>query len=707
MVPGEYFPAFLHRIAAHVGEPPAAISRWCGLNTIPPGRRKRLTVEVTWNVANAIATAVGCDPFDIVRGSMGMFSEDAVARGVDELPAHAKNWTRGSGTRYCPLCLREHSDVFMAHWRLWWSFLCDKHLVPLREDCPSCWSPIPEPNWMELRPVMPSRCRARLASGATCGQDLRDTWTDKPFPTLSPINLAQTLIAVAWSRTQPELAFEIRDLENLLGTARGVGIALLSAADFDLIARLARIPAEDLRGLFDESARIGTSPPKNSLAMGALMAAAITLMYAPEQKVRRTIRRLTFARPAKTGTAERGPGSAATMLSYWPDVGPAFRGRVLRAVDQDLPPMQRLIAGSAVPPEVDGYVLQILARQSGEHSGPRRTDIPALLWPSWACPLSVAGGANPETLQHSLSLALQAAVAGAETLDHDRYYAPNPDTIAGIGKQLRPRMLGSPAQTTAILRQLGELARYLRATGSNIRYNERLKLPWWELLHREHWDAIVESVGEAPGRGKALLNARRYLFLRATALPTRALPNQWKVLADGYDAADLTDFHIRMSAELKTALDAYLAVWLDRAAEAVELRPKDAAPSQPIWSPPRWRGDGVAALGPELLDIDLALLHDHLRDGVTTIRTLARVAHRSPNHVRWALQEHPASAGRPISPIDWNTELPCVRSEPWRRVGNRATNFSRTKLERPNFVVWERMPESPVGPPRAAGGNVG
>ena len=100
-------------------------------------------------------------------------------------------------------------------------------------------------------------------------------------------------------------------------------------------------------------------------------------------------------------------------------------------------------------------------------------------------------------------------------------------------------MLGSPTLTTAILRQLAELARYLRTNGSNIWYSERLKLPWWELLHREHWEAIVESVGEAPGRGKALLNARRYLFLRATAQPTRALPKQWKVLADGYDAADL------------------------------------------------------------------------------------------------------------------------------------------------------------------------
>lgn len=256
--------------------------------------------------------------------------------------------------------------------------------------------------------------------------------------------------------------------------------------------------------------------------------------------------------------------------------------------------------------------------------------------------------------------------------------------------KLRPAMLGSPSQTFAILRQLGELARYLRTNGSNIWYSERRKLPWWELLHREHWEAVVESVGEAPGRGKALLNARRYLFLRATALPTRALPNEWKVLADGYDAADLTDFYIRMSAELKTALDSYLAVWLDRAAEAVELRPKDAAPSQLIWSPPRWSGDDLVALGPELLDIDLQLLHGLLRDGVTAIRTLARIAHRSPNHVCWVLQEHPAPSGRAIAPIDWGAELRVVRTEPWRRIERRSSATARwAGIDRSSPTVWE------------------
>lgn len=73
--------------------------------------------------------------------------------------------------------------------------------------------------------------------GASCGTNLRETWTDEPFPLHSPINLAQTLITVAWSRSQPQLSIEIPDLEHLLSTARGVGIALLAAADIDLIAR--------------------------------------------------------------------------------------------------------------------------------------------------------------------------------------------------------------------------------------------------------------------------------------------------------------------------------------------------------------------------------------------------------------------------------------------------------------------------------------
>jgi hypothetical protein len=57
-------------------------------------------------------------------------------------------------------------------------------------------------------------------------------------------------------------------------TFRGAAIALLSAGHHDTVAQLSGVDESELRGLFDHSVRIGTSPPKEPLAMVALLGAA-------------------------------------------------------------------------------------------------------------------------------------------------------------------------------------------------------------------------------------------------------------------------------------------------------------------------------------------------------------------------------------------------------------------------------------------------
>lgn len=664
VVPGEHLPSLLLRIAAYVGEPPAAISRWCGLGALRSEDRRRLDMILPNETAQSIATAVGCDTSELLDGMMRSFVNDALAPGHDGLPAHAKNWTRGSGTRYCPQCLTERPAVFLAHWRLWWSFLCETHLVPLHDTCPACGQGIPDPALMEAHPVDPTRCRAPIADGGRCGHDLRTTWDEAPFDESAPIVRAQAAISAAWKRDRDTLDVFIPDVQHLFPTLRGVGIALLAANDIPLIAELATLDPSQLHGLFDETARIGTAPPKNALAMGALMAAAFALMFAPEEKVRHIIRRLTFARPSEQGQTERGPGSAATLLGYWPGVGPRFRGRILRAVDQDLPAMQRLVTGSAVRAEFDepavaAYVDFLMPRDSLRNPKWTADHIPPLLWTNWTVPLSVAGGADPETLQRSLALGLTAALAGVHR------DAPDPAAIAGIGRRLRPAMLGTSAQTTAILRQLGELARYLAASEPSINYAiRRHHLPWWQVLKPTHWDMICASVGTFTGGPRRLRNARRYLYLRATAQPLSALPTPWAIVADGRDAAEYTDFQIRMTAQLQVALDAYLEAWLAVTIDAVSAydQGKGTSPAA-VWEPPRWAGRETVNLGPEIDDINVPALHDLVSSGVTTVRALAAAACRTPQHVRWALRRHPVPSDQPIVPIDWSSHL---REVPWQ-----------------------------------------
>ncbi|WIJ45319.1 hypothetical protein [Curtobacterium citreum] len=85
--------------------------------------------------------------------------------------------------------------------------------------------------------------------------------------------------------------------------------------------------------------------------------------------------------------------------------------------------------------------------------------------------------------------------------------------------------------------------------------------------------------------------------------------------------------------------------------------------SAAVWEPQRWAGREGVNLGPEIDDIDVSVLHDHVTSGVTTVRALAAAVHRTPQHVRWALRRHPIPSDRPIFPIDWN---PHLREVPWQ-----------------------------------------
>jgi hypothetical protein len=342
-----------------------------------------------------------------------------------------------------------------------------------------------------------------------------------------------------------------------------------------------------------------------------------------------------------------------------------MRGRVLRALDGDLPDMQRLVHATAVSP---GFAELIVALEEPDPRIERTgwswntlalateqllTDvlIPPLMWPTWANPLGVDHITDPSGLQRGLADALRVAGVGIEG---------GSERIAGIGRKLRPSMLGTPEQATAVLQQLGELAAWLRLNPSPINYVARRYLRWSGLLSEADWHLLSSSVGEHPGRGRRLLNAQRYAWLRLTAAGTRDLPQHLEFQSGSPDTANYTRFLTTMSAELQAAIDDYLTAWLPKH-RMVGTFPGvghvRAFEDEPVvWTPPRWRPP-ESALAPELDDIDLPQLHDRVRAGEYALTHLAIDLQRSPRHVRWALAAHPVPSGQQRTRIDWDSRI--------------------------------------------------
>lgn len=655
----EWLPSLFRRVGYFHGQPAVVIAHWCGLYDLDRRFRNRLPNVLHPKAATGIAVGLSCDSTLLRTTVMSRLAPDLIALRPDGTVSQSMNWARGAGTRYCPSCLAEQPGVFYTYWRTWWSFLCLKHHTLLRDSCPACNGPIVEANVMETETRNPNQCQAEFVPGGLCGHALTDGWPEAPVLGSSPAYRAQVALSKAWVQTKRPR----RSVDT--STLRGAAIAMLGTRDIDLVSGLSDVPRDSLEGLFEDTERIGTTPPRDALAMSALIGAAHRLATAPEPEVGPTIRRITFSRPVRTTQELSGPGSASHLLEFWPGIGAPMRGRVLRALDGDLPDMQRLVHATAVSP---GFAELIVALEEPDSRIERTgwswntlalateqplTDvlIPPLMWPTWANPLGVDNITDPSALQRGLADALRVAGVGIEG---------GTDRIAGIGRKLRPSMLGTPEQTTAVLQQLGELAAWLRLNPSPINYVARRYLRWSGLLPEADWHLLSSSVGEDPGRGRRLLNVQRYAWLRLTSAGTRDLPQHLEFRTRAPDAAEYTHFITTMSVELRDAIDDYLTAWLPKHRmvgtfpEVGYVRAFDDEPI--VWAPPRWRPSG-SPLAPELDDIDLTQLHDRVRAGESALTHLAIDLHRSPRHVRWALAAYPVPGSYARSPIDWDSRI--------------------------------------------------
>lgn len=695
----EWLPSLFRRIGHAFDTSAEDITNACGLYDLSQISLARLPHRLHEDAVRGIGTAMGFTQNQLETTVMGYLPKNVVSLTQSGAPLQSKDWSRGKGTRFCVECLREQPGVFYTYWRLWWSFICTRHHTLLRTGCSSCYQDITEASFREQYTRDPSLCWASYPDGSFCQQELTKTWEEDSVQPSSPMLQAQFVIARSWDQPPKRLP------EVDLRTLRGVSIALLGSRNIPRVAKLARIPEEQLAGILELEHTRGGMPPKEPLAMAALLGAAYRLVTGPERAVRAAIRETNFIRPVKSAEPVEGPGSGRYLLSFWPGIDEQMRGRVLRALDPDLPTIQRLVHGSPASAEAFESYRRHQSRKIPDYELPlaeleklldhphgdvnwRWADrmVPKLMWPTWAAPLGINENTDYLTLQSALADALRVAGTALK---------PDAALISGLGRRLRPTMLGNRSQTKSVLRQLCELALKMRVEPGPIDYASRGSMPIDQLLLEEHWQMLTLSVRENAGAGRRILNAKRYAMLRVSGIAPQDLPTELRFRTNASDVDDYTQFILTMSAEFKAALDEYLKSWLHR----FEPLSKEGVPQvdrpeiHVTYDPPRFT-HSRAQLAPELDDIDLAALHEMVGNGVRSLRKLADAVGRSVRHVRWAIAEHPVSHGQLIQAVNWDLEMAKLPES----LGGVAGVASSRVMAWKDSMEWpdQKMNDSPV-----------
>ncbi|WP_083519813.1 TniQ family protein [Curtobacterium citreum] len=619
LAPDEWLSSAISRWAwEHFHTTRQALLQRLRLDELPPPILHNLGVNAPPTVLATLSAATAITTERLHAATLAPFDGRAIRIANGRILTNT-GWVRRAGTRYCPECLGEQPGVYQRHWRLVWAFLCLRHNRILEDSCHGCNQPPCDVVGSTTELWNPTTCRNNTSDGKPalpCQTRLDHAVESVSIDAASPIAAAQRRIYRIISEDDHPLDV-LRTIAGIIGNLRAGG-------DLPLFSRLAEVPPETLLGLIEAEARVGSGPPHDAYALAALAAGAVRLLDEPELSVRPLIRQITFTRrpapvPRSVGF---GPGSAAELVAYWGHPNPLMRGRVLRAIEADITPRARLRSA------IDGNVPPSPA------APPRAA--PRLLWSNWAVPLHIGPGTSMRAMR----------IAFADGINDPAQNFPT--RIVALGDE-RAR-----ATTIEALRRLWNAA---REEPIPIDYDRRrLLLNGSTIISAEHWHALCDAANTDPGEHRRLTLARWYLYLRATGDDAATLPASIRGVRRKHDAADLTSFGIRLTAELAEGIDAYLAGLLHSLASSHARAARQALVAEPIvWAPPRLSTD--PAIGPELDDIDHQTIHAMLSEGHHSLGSIARTVSRTAAHVRLAIDAQPPSSGRATAQIAWRDEL--------------------------------------------------
>ncbi|RKN56954.1 LysR family transcriptional regulator, partial [Streptomyces klenkii] len=594
--------------------------------------------------AERIAVTTGVSPDILHTMTLQHFDQRALV--VDQERQRVNGsfmWGRGSGSgsRFCPECLRENEGRWHLTWRLGWSFVCLTHRRLLADFCPKCASRHRKrPHPSHIIPS-PGHCDHASRSAETalrirCLHPLADTETMR-FEAGHPALLAQkTLLDVITTGVgafgvysgDPQPAMAV--LADMRGIARRVLIHMPAP-------RMKRLVPEELvdahfrarehnSTLASSHRRAPLDPGRAAPAYAETTAAGAIAAWSilGQADCRRAAPRMKELLDA---IVDRGYWASPTVTRNWGrHNSPVLEAVHLKTIAPTLWPNSALRYRTALP-------APSLPTTRPSQLTARARKIPSNIWPLWAVRLNPV----PQVREN-----LAAALSASLMLVNSRLELP--DAAKSVGNLItQPNLthvlqaLRDDAHYEGIQLALIQLAAYLDDHRVPIDYRRRRRLDYTDLLPEREWITLCRRTLAEPGAGTRYQIARSYLFEKISGLPYTRMPDPPR------NSSSFRNSRVRfpyvLTPEVSAELDLIGEAFLDRNRLGNEPQ---------TWQPPSELLDGLALPRTDPGGIDLADLHRRVRAGQTSTR-IADELETDLRTLRYVLGQHPAPATKPTA----------------------------------------------------------
>ena len=648
-LPGEALDSWLEALAYRLNVRLGDMLGDLGLAASTRNGVRELAIPTDWTIAlreeeaTRIAYATGTDPQQL--HGMTLMRFDGRALRIDQAKRRVSRhvlWGRPRGSRFCPECLADNGGRWPLTWRLGWSFACLIHHRLLADRCPECGRVQRERPFSRHALPVPGRCGIRpsrtgdLAIPGGCGQDL--TWAETlSLPVGHPALDAQRLILETIESGDASFGpYEIVPQSAIaaLTDLRAVAGRILADLPADDLPRW--IPQDlvdaHLNPAHDEENHRGAqvrpgfmSPARAASAAAAITAAFQVLGQQDVQQAGIVMRELVEAI-----REELWQVSTTSIDSWGRGTSPVLRGAYLAALGPSLRPSDQLRHRTTSS-------LPTLPAAGRAQVNRRARKIPATLWPSWAVRLSPLDGAYPRILAPVLSCVVL-LVGNPMELDEVATRLGSVTDARTISRLLQ--LLADDPRWEAIAAAVTRLAAYLDENDVPIDYQRRRRLDYSDLLPSRQWLDLCRRTGVLSGQGRRDKIARCLLFARISGLPIEAAPG-FAATCEAYFRAATARFAAIRTPELATALDGAARDFLARH----RIR------GEPVtWQPPASLLNGLKLPGPDPSLIDVARLHELVRERKHPVQHAAEVLGTTIDAIRLVLDKHPAPAGPLTAP---------------------------------------------------------